>query len=278
MKIKTVVSDIDATLLPPDSGIRLKDEVASIIYELEQSGVMMILASARAYAGVVPIAEQLHMDTLGGYIIAENGASVYDAKSNALLYAREMDRSDVLSLWKLCKSYDADFAFSQTDCMIASDFSKGFVLDHKNCDLDYIVSDHPQRYMKDAIMKCSVSKNEDKIAELYPILKAHIEQQYPYAVTYSTANILDISAKDCSKANALQQLAEMNLMKWEETAAIGDGCSDAEMIQRAALGATLTNGKPECKKIADMIVESCYEDGCISFFKRIIKLNSGSNL
>ena len=66
MKIKTVVSDIDATLLPPDSGIRLKDEVASIIYELEQSGVMMILASARAYAGVVPIAEQLHMDTLGG--------------------------------------------------------------------------------------------------------------------------------------------------------------------------------------------------------------------
>ena len=50
------------------------------------------------------------------------------------------------------------------------------------------------------------------------------------------------------------------------------------MIQRAALGATLTNGKPECKKNADMIVESCYEDGCISFFKHIIKLNSGSKL
>lgn len=278
MKIKTIVSDIDATLLPPDSGIRLKDEVASIIYELEQSGVTMILASARAYAGVVPIAKQLHMDTLGGYIIAENGASVYDAKNNALLYAREMDRSDVLSLWKLCQSYDADLAFSQTDRMIASGFSKGFLLDHKNCDLDYMITVHPKRYMNDAIMKCSVSKNEDKIAELYPLLKAHIERQYPYAVTYSTANILDITAKDCSKANALQQLVEMNRMKWEETAAIGDGDIDAEMIQRAALGATLTNGKPECKKFADMIVESCYEDGCIRFFKHIIKLNSAAKL
>lgn len=278
MKIKTVATDIDATLMPPDNGIRLKDEVASSIYELEQSGVTIILASARAYAGVLPIARQLHMDIFGGYIIAENGASVYDAKSNELLYACEMNRLDVLSLWELCETYKVDFAFSQSSCMIASGFSKGFELDHKNCNLDYIVTDEPSRYMKDAIMKCSVSKNENRIAEVYPIIKSYIEQHFPYTAYYSTANIIDILAKDCGKANALQQLVEMNLLKWEETAAIGDSGSDVEMIQRVGLGATLTNGNPECKRVADMIVESCYDDGCISFFKHIMKLNFNTKL
>lgn len=273
MKYQTVVSDIDATLMPQDNGTKLKSEVAQAIIELEQSGVMMILASARAYQGVAPIAKQLKMDEFGGYIITENGASIYDAKTNELMFAHEMAKTDVLKLWKLCQEYEIDFAFSQKEQMIASDFSKGFFLDHCNCDIDYVVTNHPKRFMIDPIMKCSLSKNERKIKEIYPLIKQSVEQAYPYKVYYSTANIIDILAKECGKEAALQQLADSNLMSWNTTAAIGDSYSDIAMIQKAALGATLENGKNECKEVCDLIVESCENDGCISFFQTIMKEN-----
>lgn len=273
MKYQTLVSDIDATLMPQDAGTRLNERVKQAMIELEKSGVMVILASARAYPGVLPIAKQLKMDHYGGYIITENGASVYDMKTNKRVFAHEMKKNDVLALRKLCLDYGVDFAFSQPSQMIASDYSKGFALDHQNCDIDYLVTDHPQNFMKDPIMKCSLSKNETKIAQVYPQIKAYIEAHYPYAVYYSTANIIDILAKECGKEAALSQLVHLRLMDWHTTAAIGDSYSDVQMIKRSALGATLENGKPECKQAADMIVESCYDDGCISFFDHIKKEN-----
>lgn len=277
MKYQTVVSDIDATLMPQDNGTHVKEEVAQAIIELEKSGVMMILASARAYAGVAPIAKQLRMEEFGGYLITENGAAIYDAKSSELICAHEMNKDDVLSLWSLCKEYGVDFAYSQRNCMIASAFSKGFALDHSNCDLDYLVTNYPRKHMSDPIMKCSLSRNEAVIAAVYPKIKAYVEQHYPYALYYSTANIIDILAKECGKETALQELVDQHILRWETTAAIGDSYSDIKMIQKAALGATLTNGKPECKEVSDMIVKSCLEDGCISFFHTIMNANSVFN-
>lgn len=273
MKYKTMVCDIDGTLMPQDNGIHLKESIRQAMIDLEQNNVMIILASARAYPGVLPIAKELKMDDFGGYIITENGASVYNAQNNQLISAHEMAKDDVLSLWQLCNEYEVDFAYSQKDKMIASDYSKGFALDHQNCDIDYLVTNHPQEYMLDAIMKCSLSKNEAKIAEVYPKIKEYVEARYPYSVYYSTKNIIDILAKDCGKESALQQLVNQGYISWKTTAAIGDSYSDIIMIQRAALGATLENGKEECKKAADMIVKSCFEDGCISFFEAIKNAN-----
>lgn len=273
MKYQTVVCDIDGTLMPQDNGIHLKDAIRQAMIKLQQNHVMIILASARAFAGVQPIAKELKMDQFGGYIIAENGASIYEAQNNQLIFAHEMAKDDVLSLWQLCKEYEVDFAYSQKDRMIASDYSKGFSLDHQNCDIDYLVTNHPQEHMLGAVMKCSLSKNEAKIAQIYPNIKEYIEAHYPYSVYYSTANIIDILDKECGKESALQQLVNQGVISWNTTAAIGDSYSDIKMIQQAALGATLENGKEECKKAADMIVKSCFEDGCISFFEAIIHAN-----
>lgn len=273
MKYQTVVCDIDGTLMPPDHGIVLKEAVAQAMRGLEERQVKIILASARAYAGILPIAKQLNMDHFGGYIIAENGASVYDVKRDQLLCSHEMAKDDVLQLWKLSQEYGVDFAFSQKTQMIASGFSKGFALDHQNCDIDYIVTNHPQALMQDAIMKCSLSAEAAIIAEVFPKIKSAVEEHYPYEVYYSTANIIDLLAKGCGKEAALQELVNQGLMNWQSTATIGDSFSDIQMIKQAQLGVSLTSAKAECRAAADHIVDSCFADGCLEFFTLIKNAN-----
>lgn len=273
MKYQSVVCDIDGTLLPQDHGIVLNEETANALLALAAGGVTIVLASARAFAGILPIAKQIHMEQYGGYIISENGAAVYDGKTLELIAAHSMAESDVLELWAQCREYKVDFAFSQRACMVASHYSKGFALDHHNCDIDYVITNHPQAYMKEPIMKCSVSACKNKISAVYPLLKEYVSTRYPYAVYHSTDHIIDILCDDCGKEAALKELERLSLLHLSSTAAIGDSYSDINMIKACGLGATLENGKAECKQSADMIVESCYENGCITFFQHVMKEN-----
>ena len=43
------------------------------------------------------------------------------------------------------------------------------------------------------------------------------------------------------------------------------------MLEKSALGVTLENGCLACKKAADLIVPSCYENGCIEWLKELLK-------
>ena len=61
-------------------------------------------------------------------------------------------------------------------------------------------------------------------------------------------------------------------LSFDEAAAIGDGNSDALMIQESVFGATLENGSALCKQYADMITPSYKEDGCLAFFEKIMDL------
>ena len=72
-KIKTLICDLDGTLMMPGGGIQVSENIADGLLRLQESGVMIILASARVFQGVIPVARQIGMDRLGGYVIAQKG-------------------------------------------------------------------------------------------------------------------------------------------------------------------------------------------------------------
>jgi len=273
MKITTVICDIDGTLMPPSHGIVLHNDVADALLALQDAGVILILASARALPGIIPVAKQLHMETYGGYIIACNGTLAYDCKHASTLFCHEITKTDALEIAAWVQNYRLAYAVSLPDKMVATGFCDGFVSDHKSCDIAYLISDHLHRYIDGPIMKCCATASKDVLDAVFYDLKNEIETHFPYTVVRSTPDFIDIVKRGCTKANACAQLQSHYNFSFARAAAIGDGDSDASLLSCCALSATLENGSALCKQQADLIVKDCYQNGCIDLFHAIMKMN-----
>ena len=86
-EIRTLICDLDGTLMNPGGGIRVSERVCNGLRRLQELGVMIILASARVFQGVLPVALQIGMEEHGGYVIAQNGTLAYDVREKKTLFA-----------------------------------------------------------------------------------------------------------------------------------------------------------------------------------------------
>lgn len=270
MHIKTLVCDLDGTLLAPGGGIRLSDTVADALISLQKKGVTLVLASARIFQGILPIALQLQMDHYQGYIIAQNGTMGYDVANKKVLFLHDIKKEDSLFLWNTAIQLGLDFAIAQPSYMIASGYSEGFYLDHKNCEIDYLITDRPSIYVKDEIWKCAASQKKEVLDTAFIPFQQEVNGRYPYQLVRSTDTIIDIVKEKCTKENGLQELFALTGQSFATAAAIGDGNSDAKMIQHSAYGVTLENGSALCKQYAKQIVPSYREEGCLSLFQALL--------
>lgn len=271
MEIKTLICDLDGTLLSPSGGVEVSKRVADALIALQQQGITIILASARIFHGVLPLAKQIQLDRYHGYIIAQNGTLGYDVANKKTLFVHNISQEDSFDLWTMAVHAGLDFGIAQPAYMVASGFSEGFYLDRYNCQVDYLLTNKPKLYVKDKIWKCSASEKKEKIDQIFDDFKQRVESKYPYRVIRSTETFIDIIYQGCSKEQGLQELFKLINQNFECAAAIGDGNSDAEMIRRSAYGVTLENGSELCKKYAKRIVSSYEHEGCLELFQELMK-------
>ena len=102
-------------------------------------------------------------------------------------------------------------------------------------------------------------------------VKSEIESYCDLKVIRSTPTMVDIIDNKVDKTIAVDRLLNKLNIKWSDISVIGDTNSDLGCIQKAGLGVTLENGSEACKDAADMIVPSCYDDGCIMWLDRILE-------
>lgn len=107
--------------------------------------------------------------------------------------------------------------------MVASGFREGFILDWKNCEVDYLFTFHPQRHIGDELWKCSVSADPAQLDAVFAQLASRIEAIGAYQVVRSTDTIIDITPQGCSKAAAVEAVLDMLGRSFDDAAAIGDG-------------------------------------------------------
>ena len=70
------------------------------------------------------------------------------------------------------------------------------------------------------------------------------------------------------KGVALRQLAEYLGVPMSATMAVGDGLNDLTMLREAGIGVAMANACDEAKAAADVITESCDEDGVARAIER----------
>ena len=79
----------------------------------------------------------------------------------------------------------------------------------------------------------------------------------------------EISDASRNKATAMDLLCERLGCTKDDCIAFGDSMNDAEIIQAAGLGIAMGNAEPGVKAAADLVCESCDEDGVAKALKQL---------
>lgn len=254
--IRLIAFDLDGTFL--DREKKIPEENIRAIEQAAKKGIEIVPATGRLYAG---LPEEIRALPFIRYFILVNGAKVYDAKEDKVLYAADLPNELALALFR-----HGDDLGCLYDCYLRDEG----LMSRRMYDRleDYVADKHYVKYMK-AIRRPvddlpsliredggTVQKvqyffrdNEKRLRQL-----ASLPVEYPgVKATSSMPTNIEINAADASKGPALERLCLHLGFTAEQAAAFGDSTNDLDMLQKAGTGIAMRNSDKSLFEAADMI-------------------------
>lgn len=277
---KLIAIDIDGTLLNSYGEITDKNKEA-IKYALNK-GVNVILASGRDPQTMKKISQELGIEN---FLIAGNGASVYDIKLEKNIYENYLELEKALKIIKICKENSIFFSVYTTNGIVTESIEYNIkVFNNENSfrpnkkrttieivkDIYSYVQEKRPNILK--IIICDENKiifnnimgkmknvREVEILEVEHMSKKIIRigtQEYPIEYFYT-----EVTNKNANKWEAIRFLIKKLNIEENEVICIGDNMNDLKMIKNAGVGIAMKNSAIEKQNIADYVTEDNNSDG-----------------
>ena len=258
MKYKIMALDIDGTLTNSQKVITEKTKNA--LFDFQQKGGKIILASGRPTMGIKPYADILRLSEYGGYILAFNGGSMIDCKSGKILFEKTLPPHVIPEIYDIIKDYPVGINTYEGECIIAGRQINQYT------ELEARINGMKIKFVEDfvgyvdfPVNKCLLQGDPEVILQLEKLLSEKYKGQL--GIFKSEAFFLEIVPQGIDKAESIDRLLNMLNISTEECIACGDGFNDISMIRYAGLGVAMSNAKEPVKEAADYITLSNDEDG-----------------
>ena len=262
-KIKLVVSDVDATLIPSGQKLIPKENIESIKNAVQQ-GTNVAFISGRPYESVKLslIEGGMPVDILNNKLIISglNGADAY--KGNTLLFRKAIPKETTKNILDFCSKLDVNVAFISSDnfCMLR----KGPWADLYEKRLHYRKVEIPKEPNADAVLKMVIMspvknmKTKEKIDKFLQEYKGkiHTIRAIPqFQDTDHPCQWVEIMANNVDKGAAAKKLAEYYNIPLTAVLCIGDAGNDLEMLQIPEVMSVIVGDTkyPELKKIVKFV-------------------------
>ena len=258
MAYRMIVLDLDGTLTNSQKVITERTKKA--LFEAQERGVKVVLASGRPTYGVVPLAKELELGKYGSYILSFNGGRITNCKTKEVLYQRTIPSEMVPELIDLAKQYQVDFLTYEGERILSNNPNNPYVkIEAKINHMPVDRIENPKEAIVFPVPKILMVGEGSYMATVEP--KVQEATHGLLSVYRSEPFFLEIMPKGVDKAASLERLLECTGIKREEMIACGDGFNDLSMIQFAGLGVAMENAQPLVKQSADFITTSNDEDG-----------------
>ena len=103
MNYQILVLDLDGTLT--NSKKQITPPTQKALIDIQEKGKKVVLASGRPTNGVAPLADQLHLQEYGSYILSFNGGRITDCRSKEVIYNRILPPEVILPAYEIVKKY-----------------------------------------------------------------------------------------------------------------------------------------------------------------------------
>lgn len=278
---KLAAIDLDGTML--NSYGEITDNTKRVIRNSINNGKEVVLASGRSIDSILSIAKSIGNIK---YIIAGNGAVLYDIPNEKILYEKYIPKSRALEIIQICEQ-NSIFYNVYTNKSIIADKLRYNVLyyykenlkkeDSKKTNIT-IVEDI-EKYVKDMqdemVMKIfvadenrcvfnSIMRKFDNMEDLEILDVSHMSRKMiSHGTDYVSIEYFytEVSLKDVDKWYAIEYLINLLNMEKKEVIAIGDNTNDKKMIKEAGIGIIMDGSTPEVTSIADYITADNNHDG-----------------
>ena len=266
MGIRMIVTDLDGTLLAPDSTI--SDRNLAAIAAARAAGMFVLAATGRSIVDV-----RMLPPTIAEVVVCSNGAVTYDAAGDKVLASRNLDPA-------IIAEFLATFEPLAPGVRFATLTNGGYDFRAGPGYLELMrPGDHGRNRAELVELPLAEMASEPavKLVARHPEMSA--EQLFelsrelaPLGVhpTTSGAPFLELAAAGISKASTLAQLAADRGIDPAEVVVFGDSANDVEMLSWAGHGVAMANGVPVALAVADEIAPANTEDGVAVVLERLL--------
>ena len=260
---KLLFADIDGTLILPDQ--TLSPAVSDMLKRLADAGHGLILSSGRPLGSIRKvygyILEQIQTRFRYAFIIANNGAQVYDCENQCNILEKRLDLPLVDALQKLADAYHVHIqTYTETHIIAAADdaetrsYLKRIILPVRICERLTDGLDIPPYKM----LAMSLSGSD----YLMPFRKALLSDYSDQVSTvFSGSGYLEIIPNGADKGNALRHVAGHLQIPIENTYSAGDSENDIPMLLAAGHGYAMANADASVQRQAKLFLICCPKQG-----------------
>lgn len=267
MRYKIIALDLDGTLTNSSKIITPRTKEA--LYEYQEQGGRIVLASGRPTQGIVPLAEELELSEYGGYILAFNGGRIINCNTKEIMYDKTLEKSIVKELEDLTREFKTNIMTYQGDYIYTLDAKEPFVNE------EYRITGMPLREVENLTAELTTPVNKC-LMTAEPVYLEQVEKKVKQImgnrinVYRSQPFFLELVPQNIDKAESLDKLLKQLHLTRENLIACGDGYNDLSMIRYAGLGVAMENGEEGVKKHADYIAPSNDNDGIAYILEKFI--------
>ena len=257
---KMIVLDLDGTLTNRNKEITPKTK--ETLMKAQKQGKIVVLASGRPTYGVMPLAEELHLEDYGGYILSFNGGIIMNCKTKEVVFSRQIPAESNGKIIDLAQENNVSILTYENRTLLTNCPEDQYVQLESRINTLKIIPmtiEELKAHVTFSVPKFLMTDDGDYLAMVEPKVKAALGKNF--SVYRSDPFFLEILPKGIDKAQSLERLLAVIGVKREEMIACGDGYNDLTMVQYAGLGVAMGNGVLPVRKAADYITLTNEEDG-----------------
>lgn len=268
-KNRIIFSDMDGTLL--NDAKNLSSKLHDAILNFTAEGGHFVLSSGRPLPSILETKARLGLDLPNMYIIAYNGALVYDCDKKAAILEHRVPFDYVKKVMAVAKDCNVHAHTYNNDTIIspADDEELAYYRQHIHMPA-VIAEDVTSALTKEPFKLILVHLKEDGKLEAFRNALAPWAEGKMHTF-YSSPYYLECCMKDSSKGNAVRFLCEHLCIAIQDSIAAGDAANDISMLQAAGCGVCMQNGTEDAKKAAEYITGADNNhDGFLEIFDEIL--------
>ncbi|ASZ08926.1 HAD family phosphatase [Mesoplasma chauliocola] len=276
MKKFIAFSDCDGTLLFDD--YKFSEYTINTVKDVYENGNYLIPVTARTLKNLKSIAKQLKIDELGGIIAGNNGAQIYDFKTNQYILNSIIDKKMIKEVFELYYSENDEdkeckVNFSCENVIYSFGESENTKKWAEIMEQEFKVIKSYREIIEDVVSISIITKKGTNLeAYLHHFNKIKNKYGEQYRIDNYHNRVVSIAPKDIDKGYAVDIINKyLNNTGKFVTYGFGDSYNDFALLAAVDYGVAMQNALEELKENAyDITDYPNYDDGVAKYINEKI--------
>ena len=267
--IKLIASDIDGTLI--NSKSECTAATIEAITKAREQGMKFAICSGRPVSGIKPLLKGWHLEDLCDYIVGMNGGEVLNVKENKFVSCYPLDRDIILDLMDEYEPMGYIPTYYDDSGLYVQKITQDVINVATRTATPYFESD-VRKLTTGPQPKLMFILPSEKMKDIESYYEAHRHDD-KYIAFKTAVDLFEFSNPLLAKDVGIRIIcAQMNI-DLSQVIAFGDTTNDIEMLKAAGIGVCMANGSDDAKAVADVIGDSCDNDGIAKYLNEKILKN-----